>query len=158
MKKLLLIGAFLIGAFFVANAQVNSNAVGIRLGGGTILGAEFSYQKGVSEKNRLEIDLGWNGNPDYHVLSAAFGFHWDFNIIEGFNWFVGPAVMVGMWTDIINDASFGIGVGAQGGVEYDFGHLNVPVLVSIDVRPLWNFQNIYGGLGFGSALGVRYIF
>jgi hypothetical protein len=161
MKKYLLILVFFSAALFTANAQVNSNAIGLRLGGGTVFGGEVSYQKGISAKNRIELDFGYNGSNSYNMLFVAGIFHWDFNIVEGLNWYIGPGAMAGLWTWNIldqNKSSIGFAVGGQVGLEYDFSSLDVPLLVSIDARPMWNFNSDWGGFGFGSALGVRYIF
>ena len=51
-----------------------------------------------------------------------------------------------------------IGVGGQGGVEYDFNDLGVPLLVSVDTRPMIGFLGGTKGFGYGGALSARYTF
>jgi len=56
------------------------------------------------------------------------------------------------------NSSFGFLVGGQVGMEYDFKkEFEIPILVSIDSRPMWNLLGNYRGIGFGTALSVRYV-
>jgi hypothetical protein len=47
-----------------------------------------------------------------------------------------------------------VGVGGQIGIEYKFRDL--PIQVSLDARPMWDFLGDVNGLGWGGALGLRY--
>lgn len=50
-----------LGLSFATTAQVNTHAVGIRGGAGSYGGgAEISYQHGLGDAHRLELDLGWS--------------------------------------------------------------------------------------------------
>jgi hypothetical protein len=172
MKKVIVLTAILVGFGFSSTAQVNPHAIGLRGGAGNYgSGGEVSYQHGIGEANRLELDLGWrrrnngifgngNGNGnDYNYLYVAGIYHWNFNITEGLNWFVGPGAIVGFYNDKYNDSYDGIsiGVGGQIGIEYDFNDLGVPILIGLDTRPMWSFIN-GGGAGYGAAFSIRYTF
>jgi hypothetical protein len=157
MKKVLLALVIIFAGFLSTQAQVNPHAIGLRLGAGTYSGGEISYQHGMGDNHRVELDLGWGGHSSYNVLTLAAIFHWNWNITGGLNWYIGPGAMVGAWS-YWNTSSIGIGIGGQVGIEYDFNTLNIPVLLSLDVRPMWNFQNDFGGFGYGTALGIRYTF
>jgi hypothetical protein len=172
MKKVIVIIAILVGFGFSSAAQVNPHAIGLRGGAGNYgSGGEVSYQHGIGEANRLELDLGWrrrnngifgngNGNGnDYNYLYVAGIYHWNFNITEGLNWFVGPGAIVGFYNDKYNDSYDGIsiGVGGQIGIEYDFNYLGAPILIGLDTRPMWSFINA-GGAGYGAAFSIRYTF
>ncbi|MFT6923263.1 MAG: hypothetical protein ACJA1C_002273 [Crocinitomicaceae bacterium] len=153
-------------------SQVNPHAIGLRGGAGNYgSGGEVSYQHGIGESNRLELDLGWrgrnngfigngNGNGnDYNYLYVAGIYHWNFNITEGLNWFVGPGAIVGFYNDRYDDSYDGIsiGLGGQIGIEYDFNDLGAPILLGLDTRPMWSFIN-GGGAGYGAAFSIRYTF
>ncbi|MCK7532726.1 MAG: hypothetical protein MZV63_17680 [Marinilabiliales bacterium] len=66
MKKILIFTFVIFCMSYIMNAQVNPHAIGLRIGGnGDINGAELSYQKGFNDINRLELDLGFGGNPHH---------------------------------------------------------------------------------------------
>ncbi len=46
------------------------------------------------------------------------------------------------------------GLDGQIGIEYKFRDL--PILVSLDARPMWDFPGDVNGLGWGGAPGLRY--
>lgn len=150
MKKLILSAMLFIAMY--ASAQVNSNAIGIRLSAGTEMGGEISYQKGLTDKNRVEFNLGAASNRDYNLFNVSGTYQWVWNINNGLNWYLGPGASFGMYNN-----SIGILVGGQVGLEYDFKEFDIPFLVSIDSRPMWNFLGNYRGIGFGTALSVRYV-
>ncbi|MGI6320379.1 MAG: hypothetical protein ACOXZK_05360 [Bacteroidales bacterium] len=157
MKKNFLVLAIVLAGFFTAQAQVNPHAIGLRFGGGTAFGGELSYQMGMGSSNRLELDLGWSGGKDYSYLNLAAIYHWNWNITEGLNWYVGPGANVGLYSHKYDDNGLMIGVGGQIGLEYDFNSHSVPLLLSLDTRPMFHL-NRGNGLWWGAALGLRYTF
>lgn len=141
-------------------SQVNPHAIGLRLNGShEHFGGEVSYQHGLGDANRLELDLGWRSHKNWSHLSIAGIYHWVWNITDGLNWYVGPGARLGAYNGKDNNSdSFGLAVGGQLGIEYDFNSKSVPLLLSFDIRPMWDFIGDYGGFGYGSALGIRYTF
>nr|WP_321409966.1 hypothetical protein [uncultured Carboxylicivirga sp.] len=160
MKKQLLVAImaiFSLGAF----AQVNNNALGLRFGGGNFFGAEVSYQKGLSNINRLEADLGLYSYSNGSGFNIAGIYQWVWNIDGGFNWYAGPGAELGSWSyksSVTNEgnAGFYLGIGGQVGIEYNFDE--IPLNLSIDTRPMIGLGNSYNSFNFGLALGVRYVF
>lgn len=151
MKKVLLVFITMLGFVFAANAQ--NNAIGLRFGGGSAMyGAEISYQL-LAGNNRVELDLGFSGNE---YINLAGIYQWTGPIAGGFGWYVGPGVNLGYCIH----HGFGIAVILQGGVEYNFS--TIPLQLSLDVRPSWDFIRregcIYSGFGWGVVLGIRYRF
>lgn len=156
MKKVLFGLVLLFGAVSFTTAQVNPHAIGLRLGTGYGFGTEISYQHGFGTTNRLEADLGLN-DIGFNLTGV---YHWDWNIVSGLNWFVGPGATVGM----INSKYGGginVGIGGQIGLEYDFKTLGAPILLSLDSRPMYNFGKPtytgYNNFGWGADLSVRYV-
>lgn len=166
MKKLLIVMTLVLCAT-VANANIKSasnqpNAIGVRAGGGNMgNGAELSYQKAMSSINRLELDLGWAGGDHFSWLAIAGIYQWCWNIQGGFNWYAGPGAQVGLYSydnsNNNNDDGLTLGVGGQIGIEYDFNVSGVPLLISLDIRPMMGFLN-HDGFGHETGLGLRYTF
>lgn len=163
MKKFLLILVAAVALAFGSVQQANAQgALGLRLGGGTFFGGELSYLTSM-DGNRWELDLGFGGGHDWSCLSFTGAYQWDWNIVAGLNWFIGPAGQVNFVFDH-NYSDFGLGIGGQIGLEYDFNDLGAPIQLSLDARPLCHFwfsghyaTNVCG-FGWGAALGIRYTF
>ena len=134
MKAILVALGVLMGGF--SFSQVHGHALGLR-GGGNYhygYGPELSYQLGLGEKNRLEMDLGWyhrkdwnNGNGwgsgyAYSLTAFSIIYHWDWNITDGLNWYIGPGAQVVLYNEKYYDNRDGIyiGLGGQIGLEYDW--------------------------------------
>jgi len=157
MKKSLLVSTLILSVTFV-QAQVNPHAIGVRLDGSDIFGVEASYQHGLGDKHRLELDGGFGSGGAFTRAYIVGSFHWDWNIVNGFNWFVGPAATIGYYTFTNASDYVNFGVGGQIGFEYDFNKLDVPLLVSIDSRPIYDIAGHASGLWWGGALSARYTF
>lgn len=159
MKKIFII-SFLISFTYIAQAQINTNALGLRLGGnGDINGAEISYQQSWSDENRLEFDLGFGGNKHHSRVYLVGLYHWVWGITDGLNWYAGPGATAGFFSfddDDGIDNYFNIGVGGQIGLEYDFNEMDAPILISLDARPMFDLIGDQSGFGWGAALGIRY--
>ena len=155
MKKLVLSAILLAGTAFTSVAQVNSNAIGVRLYRASgFNGAELSYQRGFGDNNRLEIDLSAQFSANAYSVVGAY--HWDYSIIEGLNWFAGPAVQFVTVGPLDFNA---VGIGAQVGIEYDFNNLGAPILIGLDVRPTYFFNFGDNALqGKYAAFSARYTF
>jgi hypothetical protein len=161
MKKIIFVISLILGLSFAASSQVNPRAIGLRFGGnGNINGAEVSYQHGIGSSNRFELDVGFRGHQNYSDMFVFGSYHWVWNITEALNWYAGPAGAVGFynWDDgNSNSSGINLRIGGQVGIEYDFTSLDVPLLVSIDSRPMFSFAGYSRGLGWGAALSVRYV-
>lgn len=168
--KRILFSLFITITTLSLNAQVNPNAIGIRGGGGLggSYGGELTYQKGFGTANRLELDFGFRsrrykgskGNDWYYNhLSVTAIYHWVFNLSGGLNWYIGPGAQVGFYDDYYdNNSGVSLALGGQIGIEYDFNEHGVPLLLSLDARPMWDFVGYYAGFGGGGAFSLRYTF
>lgn len=162
MKKIILSGLVFAGMALSTQAQVRPHALGLRLGGGSSNGVEVSYQHGLNSKNRLEFDGGMYSNSQYDRIGLAGMYHWVWNLTDGLNWYAGPGA--GLSLDKYNmvkvgsnkEGGIGLAVGGQIGLEYDLNKQKVPLLISVDARPMFELLGEYTGFGWGAALGVRY--
>lgn len=127
-------------------------AIGARLGGNV----EFSYQHSFASRNMIDLSAGASGfwgNYGYADVNCIFD--WVFNISGGFNWYVGPGLGIGWYWDEYHDHPFRLNIGAQIGIEYQFG---IPLNLSLDFRPMANVFGFYYTDFFSVALGIRYRF
>lgn len=156
MKKLILLAICLFGFTLTSQAQmIADHALGLRLGDNNGFGTEISYQHGLSENNRLELDLGWRSHDNADAFRLTGLYQWVWNIDGGFNWYAGVGGGVGS-VDIDNgDSDFFALVAGDVGIEYNF---NFPLLISLDFRPEIGFIDYYDDLDFDIALGLRYQF
>ena len=137
-----------IGAGSFANAQ--TNALGLRFNSGYGAGLEASYQRFLSDANRLEAGLGLGVNEGFRA-NVVYQWVWDLSqLADGFKWYAGA----GGGLILYQDEAY---IGALGnlGIEFNF---KIPLQLSFDVRPgFYLLKDAYFGWG-GAAFGVRYKF
>jgi len=159
MKKLFLLAIAIIGFSTLSNAQdISDNALGLRLGASDGFGAEISYQRGLSNSNRLEFDLGLRSGTNYSAFKLAGLYHWVWNIDGGFNWYAGPGAGITSFSgkkDLDGNSDTGFFVAGNIGIEYDF---DIPLLISLDFRPEFGNNDFTNNTVFDVALGIRYQF
>ncbi len=160
-KRFLIIATFILGSISAVQAQeMSKNALGVRLGDNDGFGAEVSYQRALSGNNRLEFDLGWRDFDFATAIKIAGIYQWVFNLDKGFNWYVGPGGGVGIvdFDDDFpgNDSSDSyFFLAGDIGIEYNF---DIPILISLDLRPEIGFGDYNDDLDFDIGLGIRYQF
>ena len=163
MKKNILMASMLfVMAVGVQAQNFSKNAIGLRLGNNDGFGTEISYQARLSQKNRLELDLGWRSNNNEDNLKIAGVYQWVWNIDGGFNWYAGVGGGAGTWkyddNNGINDNGAFAFVAGDLGIEYNF---DFPLQLSLDIRPeiyLNSASYVEDNFGPDLALGVRYTF
>lgn len=164
----MLIAVAFFGATVLMYAQdISDNAIGLRLGDSDGFGAEVSYQRAIGgDNNRLELDLGIRNGKNYDGFKLAAIYQWVWNIDGGFNWYAGPGAGLASYSYDFNDrndfrrddSETYLFVGGQVGIEYNF---DIPLLLSLDVRPEFGFGNSdfdNNNLDLDIALGIRYQF
>lgn len=163
MKKLTIIGLMLFGFSLTSNAQeIAKNALGVRLGSNDGFGFEISYQRGLSDNNRLELDLGLRNTDNDDAFKIIGLYQWVWQIENRFNWYVGVGGGAGSWDNNnknhqeYEDGAFFVLAGDIG-IEYNF---DIPLLISLDFRPEIYFGNNYRNDNYGSDIGLslRYQF
>jgi len=159
MKKLFLLSVAVLGFTFTASAQeISENAIGLRLGDSDGLGAEISYQRGLGDNNRLEVDLGWRDGTNYSAFKLTGLYQWVFPLDGAFNWFVGAGGGIASFDGKnILDGESETAFFAAGdiGIEYSF---DIPLMLALDFRPELGFGDFTDDLDFDIALSIRYQF
>lgn len=148
--------------------DISKNAIGLRLGDSDGFGAEVSYQRGLSQKNRLEFDLGWRNRNNHYYNNARFVkltslYQWVWNIEGDFNWYVGAGGGIANGSYSYNDDgkrytdnyTYAF-VAGDIGIEYLF---DFPLQLSLDFRPEVYFSDRVKD-DYGSDIGIsaRYRF
>ncbi|PZX93231.1 hypothetical protein DOS84_12600 [Flavobacterium aquariorum] len=172
MKKSYYFLYLLIGLAFSSQAQdsipkqdnISKNAIGLRFGNNHGLGVEISYQKKLSLKNRLELDLGFSNDNNTDAIKLSGIYQWYWNIEKELDWFAGLGGGLGSWNT--ND-NYNNGYGSDNGIfavingdvgiEYNFKE--IPIQVAIDLRPEFVFNNYQkNDFGINAGLAMRYKF
>lgn len=145
----------------IAGAQLSKHAIGLRLGGGDGFGTEISYQHGLTDRNRLEFDLGMHSSNYYSAWGLAGIYQWVWNIEGGFNWYAGFGGRIGSWSWDANKYTGtdngGIFLAAAGniGIEYSFP---IRIQLALDARPEFGLINHGDAFRNNIAFSVRYQF
>ncbi|RKE95418.1 hypothetical protein [Ichthyenterobacterium magnum] len=161
MKKLFLVAIAFIGFTTLTNAQeIAENAIGLRLGDSDGFGAEISYQRGLSDNNRLEFDLGWRSGTNYDGFKLAGLYQWVWQLDGNFNWYAGAGGGIGSYSFDnvpagVDDSDTFVFAAGDIGIEYNF---DIPLLISLDFRPELGFGDFRDDVDFDIALGIRYQF
>lgn len=170
ITKLFAAALFLITTS-VAAQDIASSTIGLRLGDSDGFGAEISYQKSIGRYSRAEINLGYRDSREYDGVKAVLLFQWVHSISGGLNWYYGFGGGAGSAKfeplpdpnngNMIVQPEGGLFVLAAGdvGIEYDFG--NLPLLISLDIRPeigILGYQSFDDKFDFDVGLGLRYKF
>lgn len=162
MKNTLLLVITVIAFSISSQAQsISKNAIGLRLGDNDGFGTEVSYQRALGESNRLELDLGWRSNNDYNAFRLTGLYQWVWVLDGNFNWYAGPGAGLAHinFDDSINtiygDSETYLYIAGNLGIEYNF---DIPLLLSLDIRPEYSFGEYIDDLDLDIALGIRYQF
>lgn len=156
----------LIGVIGSCKAQENNtkNTIGLRFGNNYGFGVEISYQKKLSAKNRLELDLGWTNDNNTDALKLSGIYQWYWNIEKDLHWYAGFGGGLGSWNTDDNynngyagdNGLFGV-LNGDVGIEYNFKE--IPIQIAIDARPELIFNNYErNDFGFNVGLAARYKF
>ncbi|MGA1977077.1 MAG: hypothetical protein ABSG89_04395 [Bacteroidales bacterium] len=157
MKKIVVIGLFLICLISIGNAQDYKTGIGLR--GGFDYGLTVKHF--TSEKSAFEILLAsrWRGleiTGLYEIHNQAFN-------TDRLKWYFGFGGHIGFWNgnythDWGTPGTNYTVVGIDGilGLEYSFKE--IPINIGIDWKPAFNFIGYSGFWVDDGALSIRYIF
>jgi len=158
MKKLVLTSFAIFTCLAFVNAQeIADNAIGLRLGASDSFGTEISYQRALGDNNRLEVDLGWKSDNDFNAFRITGLYQWVWELDGNFNWYAGAGAGLASYSfdnNAIDDETF-LFIAGDVGIEYNF---DIPLIISLDVRPELGVGDFNDNLDFDLALSLRYQF
>ncbi|NOT76066.1 MAG: hypothetical protein HOP08_14160 [Cyclobacteriaceae bacterium] len=167
MKKLLIVCSV---AFLglLSTTQVNAQAMNQTYN--TALGVKvWGDGGGITFKHFVKTDRAFEAIGYFWSrgarITGLYEFHFDFPDAPGLQWYVGPGAHVGFYNNRYYDnnpnnypnssAAF---VGLDGVLGLDYKFDGVPINLSLDWQPSFEFgdgRGFYGGWG---GLGIRYTF
>ncbi|MCU4156045.1 hypothetical protein J1N10_08650 [Carboxylicivirga sp. A043] len=161
MKRQLLTLAVCLFSMAAFSQVKNQHAIGARLGAGNTFGSQVTYQYGLSNYNRIEVDLGFHSNTNGNGFNLSGVYQWVWDIESGFNWYAGPAATLGSWSynnDYSGSGDSGayLGIGGQIGAEYNFEE--IPLNLSVDTMPQIGFGPTNNNFNMGLSISARYTF
>ena len=153
MRRIILTVALALLAVIIVRAQDYNWAVGVRLGDDM---SGISVKKSISANDKIETILAvpyWHG-------ANLIALYQRYIPIEGFQFYYGAGGHIGNWKYKSNDLSdryFFLGVDCIVGIEFSLIK-SVPLLLSIDYKPSYNFTGHTGFSFTGGGIGFRYSF
>jgi len=160
MKKIIISAIMLIFLTIASQAQeISRNAIGIRLGSYDSFIGELAYQRGLSDSDRLEFNLGLKkSNDDIDSFKFTTIYQWVWYIDDRFYWYAGGGAGFGVWDNDVKSEAFNgnfLFATADIGIEYSF--CDTPIILSLDYRPEMYFSdykeknrdNFRGNIGLG---------
>jgi hypothetical protein len=144
------------------------SAVGIRLGGGYYDVVAGSLKTFITEPGAIELNLGVRGDRGFGYnwvnlsVSGTYQHHFEIPAVDGLKWFIGGGLTAyNSFSKYDERDGFGLSIFPTGGADYKFE--NIPLNVSVDVRPsiqiVRPYDDIYNGFYIGNfGAAVRYTF
>lgn len=132
-----------------ANSSTYKTALGVKVwdGGG------ISFKHFLQEKNAVEL-IGYFWNRGTRI-TGLYEIHGDINGANGLRWYIGPGAHIGLYNTKYGDGAF-FGVDGVLGLDYKFK--SVPLNLSLDWQPSFEFGDNRGFVGSWGGLGIRYTF
>ena len=129
-----------------ANSLEYKTAAGIKVWDGVGL----SLKTFIQDKAALEF-VGFFNSAGARV-TGLYEFHGDLNTEGNLKWYIGPGAHVGFYKG--NNTL--VGIDGVVGLDYKFNEL--PLNISLDWQPSFEFGTGRGFVGSWGGLGVRYTF
>jgi hypothetical protein len=121
-------------------------------------GAGISIKHFTTDKAALE-GIGYWWDNGFRIV-GLYEIHGDIGGAPGLKWYVGPGAHVGFYdaNKSDNDGSGNTYFGIDGVLGLDFKFNKVPINLSIDWQPVFEFGDGRGFYGNWGGLGIRYAF
>ena len=146
MKKFFMMAVMLVSVLAV-NAQDYNWAVGLR--GGMDKNAGITVKKGM-DGSAWDFTGNWYLGSEQTKLNVQGLYELQYALVGSLDWYWGVGGHVGMWTTS-NTGKLWLGLDAVIGLEFKFPTL--PIAISLDYRPGFNFipetSPAYGDAAFG---------
>ncbi len=129
----------------------------------TSLGVKFypgavTFKHFVADKKAIEL-LGYFWERGARI-TGLYEIHGDINGAPGLKWYVGPGAHIGFYNDYFyNNKRYGRGsyFGIDGVLGLDYKFNDLPLNISLDWQPSFEFGYGPGFTGNWGGLGIRYV-
>lgn len=159
MKKLIFVLCLVVAAHAGQAQSHTTNSTSYQ----TALGLKIWDGGGISLKHFINDSRAVEGIGYFYKrgfrLTGLYEIHYDINDAPGLKWYVGPGAHLGVYNDKYyhygqNKAVLGI----DGVLGLDYKFNNVPINLSLDWQPTFEFASDFGFNGSWGGLGIRYTF
>ncbi|MEP2669351.1 MAG: hypothetical protein ABJH04_10175 [Cyclobacteriaceae bacterium] len=139
--------------------QTYKTALGLKVWGD---GGGISVKNFVSPTNAVE-GVGYFWERGARIV-GLYEFHGKIDGAPGLNWYIGPGAHIGFYNNRYYDQRYfdgdgsGSYIGLDGVLGLDYKFDGVPINLSIDWQPSFEFGSNRGFIGSWGGLGVRYTF
>jgi hypothetical protein len=150
--------------YTTANAQeYNKSEYTSALGGKFwAYGVGITFKQFLPNRNAFEL-VGhiWN---DGGRFSGMYQFHYDIKGAPGLKWYVGPEAHLAVYNNRNNEMFYfknwdsGTYIGLGGVIGFDYKFNEIPINISLDWQPSFEFGNDHGFIGAWGGFAVRYTF
>ena len=158
MKKIIAAVWMVFCLVSISKAQDYNTGIGFR--GGFSSGLTVKHFVGPKAAFEGILSTRWNG----FIITGLYEVHNQAFNAEGLKWYFGFGGHIGFWNGNYNKNYWGdygtsytvVGIDGILGLEYSFK--DVPINLSLDWKPAFNFVGYSGFWADGGALSIRYIF
>ncbi|MFN9499956.1 MAG: hypothetical protein ACK57K_01390 [Chryseotalea sp.] len=165
MKKILFLSlVFILLLCNVTQAQkYNDSEYTSALGGKFwAYGVGITFKQFLPNRNAVEL-VGhiWN---DGGRFSGMYQFHYNIKGAEGLKWYIGPEAHIAVYNNHKNERFYfknwdsGTYLGVGGVIGFDYKFSEMPINISLDWQPSFEFGNDHGFIGAWGGFAVRYTF
>ena len=145
--------------FFCAVANQNMQAQAQGDSYKTAIGVKF-YPTGVTLKTFMRSNLAFEAIGYFWErgsrITGLFEYHYDLTPSGRLKWYIGPGAHVGFYKADFFDGGTSVGIDGVIGLDYKFP--GIPVNVSLDWQPSYEFGNYAGFSGNWGGIGLRLAF
>ncbi len=153
MKASMLIFVFCVSMSPLLTAQSDGNHYK------TAIGVKF-YPTGVTLKTFMRSNLAFEAIGYFWErgsrITGLFEYHYDLSPGGALKWYIGPGAHVGFYKADFYNGGTSFGIDGVLGLDYKFP--GIPINVSLDWQPSYEFGNYAGFSGNWGGLGLRLAF
>jgi hypothetical protein len=164
MKKVYLVALIMVATSALtlsaqSMGQTYKTALGLKVWGD---GGGISIKNFVNSNNAVE-GVGYFWERGARIV-GLYEFHYDIEGAPGLKWYIGPGAHLGFYNDRYYDRRYydgdgsGSYIGLDGVLGLDYKFDQVPINLSLDWQPSFEFGVNRGFIGSWGGLGIRYTF
>lgn len=155
MKKILILTAAMLSLSVCSIAQRKSDGGYTTAAGIKFSPSALSVKHFLSEGTAVE-GLGYLWSKAFRI-TALYEVHHDLDIVDNLRWYYGGGAHVGFYASKYGG---GTGIGIDGVLGLDYKLSELPLNLSLDWQPSFEFGNSYGNgfTGNWGGIAVRYTF